>query len=82
MKTNRLPTSPKSARELLDLYFLDMRSHLIETASALDRIDRAAAKEPGGFTDPRLNKLLEAMDLIRKGKDNRAEKFLQLFSES
>jgi len=34
--------SQKSARELLDLYFLDNRARLLEIAAFLDRIDRSA----------------------------------------
>lgn len=34
--------SPKPARELLDLYFLDNRARLLEIAAFLDRIDRSA----------------------------------------
>ena len=37
---NTLP-SGKTAMELLELYFLDMRSHLLEVAAGLDRIERA-----------------------------------------
>jgi len=33
--------SPKSARELLDLYFLDNRARLLDIAAFLDRIDRS-----------------------------------------
>ena len=32
--------SPKGAAELLDMYFLDMRSALLEVAATLDRIER------------------------------------------
>ena len=35
------PGSPKSARELLDLHFLDNRARLLDIASFLDRIDRS-----------------------------------------
>ena len=40
--------SPKTAEELLEIYFLDMRSALLETAAALDRIQRS---ENGGGYD-------------------------------
>lgn len=33
-------TSPKSAKEMLDLYFLENRARLLDIASFLDRIDR------------------------------------------
>ena len=73
-------TSPRIAEELLDIYFLDMRSALLETAAALDRIERA---ENGSavFRDPRVQKLREACDILKNGKKNRAEQFLNLFSE-
>ncbi len=72
--------SPKSAGGLLDLYFLDMRSALLETAATLDRIERA---EGGAdiFRDPRLKNIREACDIIKNGKDNRAEQFVVLFSD-
>ncbi len=72
--------SPKSAGELLDMYFLDMRSALLETAAALDRLERA----DGGaavFDDPRLKDLLAACDILKNGSGNRTEQFLVLFSE-
>ena len=72
--------SPKTAQELLDMYFLDIRSALLEAAAALDRIERA---QPIGedLEDPRLSKLFEACDIIRQEKNNRAERFLTLFSD-
>lgn len=72
--------SPKTARELLDMYFLDIRSALLETAAALDRIERAQASGEE-LRDPRLDKLFEACDIIRQEKRNRAERFLTLFSD-
>lgn len=71
---------PKTSKELLDMYFLDMRSALLETAAALDRIERAE----GGvniFDDLRLKNIIEACDLIRNSKGNRAEQFQLLFSD-
>jgi hypothetical protein len=43
--------SPKTAQELLDIYYLDIRCALLETAAALDRMERAgnwenAKKDP------------------------------------
>ena len=72
---------PKSAEELLDMYFLDMRSALLETAATLDRIERA---EGGAdiVSDSRLENIKKACDIVKNGKDNRSEQFLLLFSES
>ena len=76
----RGPGSPLTARELLDLFFLDVRCALLETAATLDRIDRAphAAAVAG---DPRLEKIAEACRLLQDGRGDRAERFLVLFSD-
>ena len=83
MKTTQGKTrlgSPKSARELLDMYFLDMRCALLETAAAMDRIERAEGGE-AIHKDIRLRNIKDALEIIKNGKDNRAEQFLRLFSE-
>jgi hypothetical protein len=73
-------TSPLDAAQLLDLYFLDLRCHLLEAAAGLDRIQRA----PGGeaaMADPRVVRLLAAVRLLTSQTPDRAERFLNLFSE-
>lgn len=73
--------SQKTAGELLDMFFLDMRSALLETAAVMDRIERAE----GGLqalSDSRIQRIKEACDLIKNGQNNRAEQFLILFSDS
>jgi hypothetical protein len=72
--------SPKLARELLDMYFLDLRSALLETAATLDRIERAEGAAEA-FKDPRVKKLMDACNILQNGKRNRAEQFLLLFSD-
>lgn len=72
--------SPRTAEELLDIYFLDMRSALLETAATLDRIERAE-NGTGIFRDPRIRKLIEACEILKSDKQNRAEQFLVLFSD-
>ncbi len=54
--------SPKTAEELLEIYFLDMRSALLETAAAMDRIERA---ENGVdvLKDPRILMLKQACEM-------------------
>ena len=73
--------SPKTAEELLDMYFLDARSQMLETAAILDRIERA---EGGAevMNDLRLKKLRDVCDILKNGSGNRAEQFLMLFSKS
>ncbi|OGV79784.1 MAG: hypothetical protein A3K19_00550 [Lentisphaerae bacterium RIFOXYB12_FULL_65_16] len=75
------PLAPrKSAAQLLDMCFLEMRSAVLETAAAMDRIERAA----GGTDvagDPRLRKLAEACRILREAQGNRAEQVQVLFSD-
>jgi hypothetical protein len=70
---------PKRGSELLDMYFLEIRSHLLEAAAGLDRIERA----PGGaeaLEDKRARDLLQALSELGKPGADRAERFLTLFS--
>ena len=72
--------SYRTAQELLDMYFLDVRSALLETAATLDRIERS----PGGkeiFGDPRLKQVMQTLDLLINTTTNRAEQMQLLFSE-
>lgn len=78
MDADKLP-SPKSAAELLDMFYLETRCHLLETAAAFDRLERA----PGGaevFADPRMLRLRRAATLLAESGSNRTERFLELFS--
>lgn len=73
-------TPPKSARQLLDMYFLDIRSALLESAAAFDRIESAEGGQ-AIFDDPRIQDLKRACNIIMNGKSNRAERLLLLLSE-
>jgi hypothetical protein len=66
--------------ELLDMYYLDLRSHLLETAAGLDRIERA---EGGGeaVKDPRFRQLVRALDILGRDGAGRAASFLEQFSD-
>jgi hypothetical protein len=78
---NEVPAgSPLEARKLLDLYYLDLRCHLLEVAAGFDRIERA----PGGeaaLADPRAVRLRASLDILASKTPDRAERFLNLFSE-
>ena len=67
---------PKSAQELLDQYWADMRSHLLEVAAAFDRLDRA-----GGLADPRLHTLRRVARIAVDEQPERARRFLEELSE-
>jgi len=72
--------SPKGATELLDLYFLEIRSHLLEAAAGVDRIERAPDGEKA-MKDPRMECLMKALPIMTKPGAQRAPQFLELFSE-
>jgi hypothetical protein len=66
---------PLSGKEVLDRYFLDLRCKLIEVAAVLDRIDRG-----GGVSDPRLDKIRQALTTLRESRSEKAEQLQQIFS--
>ena len=67
--------SNKTANELLDVYFLDARTQMLETAAILDRIERAKGGAKA-MDDSRLKKLRDVCDILKNGSGNRAEQFL------
>lgn len=71
--------SPKSAPELLDQFFLHMRSALIETAAGFDRIQRAEQADDV-WQDPRLQELREAAGIIASDEPDRAKRILEVLS--
>ena len=70
---------PKRADELLDMYYLQARSHLLETAAILDRIERADNSDDA-LNDKRVKQLSKMCDVLKTGKKNRAEQILNLLS--
>ena len=69
-------TPPKTAQELLDFYWPEMRSHLLEVAAAFDRLERA-----GGSDEPRLEALRRAARIVVDDQPERARRFLEELSE-
>jgi hypothetical protein len=63
-------------QELLDLYYLEARSKLVDLAAFLDRIDRA-----NGAADFRLDALTRALSELRQDKISRAERVLLSLSD-
>lgn len=75
-----IPERPLSAREILDLYFIENRARLLELAAFLDRIDRAAGTEDVR-TDHRYRALMQAFTLLRDGERCRAKGVQVVFSD-
>jgi hypothetical protein len=62
--------------ELLDLYFMDARSKLIDLAAFFDRVDRGT-----GDADFRLGALRQALKALESGQPNRAKEVLLALSD-
>lgn len=65
-----------TSQQILDLYFIEARSKLIDIAAFLDRVDRAGAEE-----DFRLEAFREALACLAEGGATRAERVLLTFSD-
>lgn len=71
--------SPKNAEELLELYFLQARSCLLETAAIMDRLGRAkGGKEI--LKSPKVDKLRKCCELISAEGENRTARILNMLS--
>lgn len=71
--------SPLTATELLDMYYLQMRSAILETAAVLDRIEQASDGSKA-FSDKRVQRILKGCEIIKNSSQKRAEDFLNLLS--
>ncbi|MCH2127406.1 MAG: hypothetical protein MK165_21630 [Pirellulaceae bacterium] len=68
---------PMTAPEVLDREFLELRAKILELASSFDRFGRAS----GSVTsDPRLERLHEALDVLKDTNDDRAQQVQLIFS--
>jgi len=71
---------PKSGQALMEMYYLEARSHLLETAAILDRIERAP--EGGEALEAqKIQDLYQACELLPRRDGPRAEKMLRLLSQ-
>ncbi|MCP4373492.1 MAG: hypothetical protein GY797_36125 [Deltaproteobacteria bacterium] len=74
-------TPPKTADDILNMYYLEARSHLLETAAILDRIERADNGQTA-LEDKRVKTLFKICKMLPQAKSNRAEQLLQMLSVS
>jgi hypothetical protein len=68
-----------SADQVLERYFLDARSKLLDVAAILDRLGRGQ----GASTldaDPRLLRIRQALEVLHDQSGGRAERIQRLFS--
>jgi two-component sensor histidine kinase len=71
--------TPLPAAKALDQFFLEARARLLDLAGILDRIHRGA-DAAAIADDPRLMKIRDALDVLRDGKGDRAERIQHIFS--
>jgi hypothetical protein len=71
--------TPQPAAKVLDAYFLEARSKLLDLAAVLDRIGRGAGAA-GVEDDPRLEKIRRALEVLHDRSGGRAERVQQIFS--
>ena len=72
----------RAADTILEESFLEVRAKLLEIAATLDRIDRSADEEQklSDVTQPRREKLDEAIRILLSEGPDRAERLQKLFS--
>jgi hypothetical protein len=66
-----------TALETLNREFLEIRYRILDLAAMLDRLDRA---DDNVAEDPRLKRVHEALDVLKKVKAERAEQVQLTFS--
>jgi hypothetical protein len=71
--------SPQPAAQVLDTYFLEARSKLLDLAAILDRIDRGA-NAARWQDDSRLQRIRQAVELLGESGADRAANVQELFS--
>jgi hypothetical protein len=71
----------KSAADLLNEQFLEMRWRALSLAADFDRIERAAGGKELIHSDPRLAQLRDAIKTVLQNEPERAAKMQMIFSD-
>jgi hypothetical protein len=69
--------TPMPAPRVMDQFFLEARSKLLDLAAILDRLDRG---EGSSAADPRLERIRQAVLTLMEQDTGRAERIQKLFS--
>ena len=70
---------PMTQRELLDRYFMENRSHLLDVAAFLDRMDRATDRN--AEEDFRFNAFKRCLEELQSDEPFRANRLLMMLSD-
>ena len=71
----------RDAQQTLEQYYLEMRWRCLSLAADLDRVERAAGGKALVDSEPRLQKLRQALAVLLDGSGNRAEQVQNIFSD-
>lgn len=71
--------SPKTSTELIDEYYIENRTRLLEVASYLDRLDRA--EDGPAKRDFRMRAFREALVALSGDEPGRTERIQMIFSD-
>ena len=71
----------RDAHQTLEQYYLEMRWRCLSLAADLDRVERAAGGKSLIDSEPRLQKLKQALGVLMEARDNRAEQVQMIFSD-
>lgn len=76
---SRTATCPMTRHQLIEEYFLENRARLLDLAGFLDRLDRAGP--PDATSDPRLDLLNQALEVLSTRVPERVEMIQMIFSD-
>jgi hypothetical protein len=71
---------PLPANQALESYFLEARCKLLDVAAILDRINRGQDAGDLLASDPRVEKIRKALEVLHDQSGGRAERIQQIFS--
>ena len=71
--------TPLPAARVLDQFYLDARSRVLDLAAVLDRLDRGADRTAAA-ADPRVERLRKGLLVLLETQPGRADRVQQIFS--
>lgn len=79
MAANDTNSCPLSQQQLIDEYFMESRTKILEIAAFLDRLQRSV--DESGKDDFRIIALKKAMQELNSDEPGRVERVLMIFSD-
>ena len=71
---------PLLADKALEQYFFEARAKLLDIAAMLDRVNRGQESGEVLASDPRIEKIRKALEVLHDQSGGRAERIQQIFS--